>query len=264
MIIPKYKRLGASTHQLAKQIGDQHGEKATHTGTLDPMAEGIVVVLTGEDRFHKEQYANWKKTYQFEILVGFTTDSHDLLGLVVEEDLDYDHQKTHQDIETILPTVTGTYHQKIPTFSAKRIYGESYFDKAKRNENLPTETNTICVDSMQIVQSSAISIQQLQQTLPSRISKVEGRFRQEEITHQWQTLLQQYDPQTSLLLLTLEATTSKRTYIRGIVRDIGQELGTPITTYSIIRTQNGPFRLSNNLGDGIEQVGDIKTNENQS
>ena len=45
MVIPIYQPLGASTHQIAKRIGEKYGEKATHTGTLDPLAEGVVIVL---------------------------------------------------------------------------------------------------------------------------------------------------------------------------------------------------------------------------
>ncbi len=85
MIFSLWKPIGRSTHLFVKSYGDRIGERITHTGSLDPMAEGVVVVLTGEDRFLKEKYSNSDKEYEFEILIGVSTDSHDLLGLINDQ-----------------------------------------------------------------------------------------------------------------------------------------------------------------------------------
>ena len=69
MILPIYQHQGSSSHMLARQVGQQYGEKATHTGTLDPMAEGVLIVLTGQDRFNKSKYTDWQKVYKIEELV---------------------------------------------------------------------------------------------------------------------------------------------------------------------------------------------------
>jgi tRNA pseudouridine55 synthase len=125
MLIPVYKPLGSSSHQLAKKVGETYGEKATHTGTLDPMAEGVLVVLTGEDRFKKTEYSHWQKTYQFKVLVGFETDTHDLLGLIKN----IDHKKINQPVfEKNLKSFIGRQQQLVPKFSAQRINGQSGFD----------------------------------------------------------------------------------------------------------------------------------------
>ncbi len=118
MIIPVYKPLGSSTHLLAKKTGDIYQTKATHTGTLDPMANGVVVVLTAEDRFKKSKLANWKKTYEFEILWGATTDSHDLLGLITQtSQAPVDLKKLEEALHNFTGNITQQLQISATTYS---------------------------------------------------------------------------------------------------------------------------------------------------
>jgi tRNA pseudouridine55 synthase len=238
MIIPAYKPLGLSSHQLAKQIGDKHGEKATHTGTLDPMAEGVLVVLTGEDRFKKGEYSDWQKTYRFQILFGISTDSHDLLGITKN----IDNKKINLDnLKKIIPDFVGKQIQAVPSFSAQRVGGRSGFDLAKENKKFDLQKNNIEIFSLKIIDVlKDISNKELLKYINRTISLVEGDFRQQEILNNWKNILEK---ECSLQLITLETVTSKRTYIRSLVNNIGQKLQTPATTFSIIRTQNGPFSI---------------------
>lgn len=82
MILPIYQPVGQSSHLLAQKAGLLYHQKATHTGTLDPMATGVLLVLTGKDRFRKKEYSAYRKTYEFEILLGVRTDSDDILGVI--------------------------------------------------------------------------------------------------------------------------------------------------------------------------------------
>ncbi|MCC6711425.1 MAG: hypothetical protein IT416_03700 [Candidatus Pacebacteria bacterium] len=239
MLIPVFKPLGLSSHQLAKKIGVDLNEKATHTGTLDPMAEGVLIVLTGEDRFKKTEYSSWKKTYQFKILVGIETDTHDLLGLIKN----IDHKKINQPIfEKNLKSFIGQQKQLVPKFSAQRINGQSGFELAKKNQPFELQENNIEIFSLEILNRETINSSKLLTYLQKTINLVIGDFRQAEILAKWQPTLTH---QQKFELITVEVVTSKRTYIRALVRDLSKKLNIPLTTYSIIRTQNGPFRLKN-------------------
>lgn len=144
MLIPVYKPLGISTHRVAQAIGVWADEKATHTGSLDPMAEGYVLVLTGDDRFNKVTLADEKKFYAFEILFGIATDTHDLLGLVTHnENHQLDNQEITQKLATALPAFLGKQQQKQPRFSAQRVNGKSGFDLAKKNISFTQQKNLI-------------------------------------------------------------------------------------------------------------------------
>lgn len=243
MIIPVYKPLGASSHQLAKKVGDLYNEKATHTGTLDPMAEGVLVVLTDADRFSKEKWSDVKKTYDFEILLGFTTDSHDLLGLVTTNMQETNSKNINPEgIKNILKEIQKKDYQIIPEFSAKRYKGKSYFDFAKTGEELPESRQENEIYSLQLQEVLEIHKDNLFNSIFTKLSFISGDFRQIEIINQWKSI----EKNTSIdyfFILKCQATTSKRTYIRSIVRDLSYSLQVPATTFSISRIANGSFQI---------------------
>jgi tRNA pseudouridine(55) synthase len=243
MIIPIYKSLGKSTHLLAKKAGDFRGEKATHTGTLDPMAEGVVVVLTGEDRFKKQEFGDVKKTYQFEILWGVSTDSQDLLGLIETQK---ETQINFEKIREFLKKFVGKQKQVLPKFSARRIEGKSYFDLAKTKKEFSQKSEEVEIFSLEALNCCEISTQDLQKNILEKLGKVEGDFRQAEIIKGWQEFFSE-NKISKFNITKLEAVTSKRTYIRALVRDLAQELNAPGVTYSILRTQNGSYSIKNCL-----------------
>lgn len=241
MIIPIYKPIGASSHQLAKKVGDQHSQKATHTGTLDPMAEGVLIVLTGEDRLKKSEYSDWKKTYEFKILVGIETDSHDLLGLTKNI---LNKKINIKNLEKNISKFIGKQIQTTPVFSAQRVDGKSGFDLAKQNKPFKQQENEIEIFSLEIQKEETLSNKNLLIYIKEKIGLVKGDFRQTEVLRNWNKILKE---EKEFQLITIEATTSKRTYIRSIVRDIGQKLNIPTTTFSINRTKNGPYGLKDCL-----------------
>ena len=87
--IISYKNLGETPLACLEKMRLEHGIGAeipmTYAGRLDPMAEGVMILLVGEECKNKEQYLGLDKTYGFEVLVGFQTDTYDLLGLVKSE-----------------------------------------------------------------------------------------------------------------------------------------------------------------------------------
>lgn len=257
MIIPVWKKLGESTHLLAQQIGqfvaqktqNLEDQKATHTGTLDPMAEGVVVVLTGEDRFNKTEFSNNLKEYQFSIVFGVSTDSHDVLGLqtkVISHQKEF--EKLAEKLTTIIPSFIGPQIQQQPAFSAQRISGKSAFDIAKtQQQQMALQKNEITIHSLKIIDEKTISTSELLHQITEKIKLVSGNFRQTEITKHWVKTCQLLEKNgtTNLPLITFEAHVTKRTYIRAIVRDISQKIGIPATTFHIIRTKNGEFSKKN-------------------
>lgn len=248
MIIPIYQPQGSSSHLLAQQIGQKHGAKATHTGTLDPMAEGVLIVLTGEDRFNKAKYTEWQKEYQFEILFGFSTDTHDLLGLITDQKCLTLHDTPYTihdpqliiDLKNTLNDFIGPQTQLMPTFSAKRVEGKSGFDLGKQGAQL-TQKQQVEIFDLHFNQLKQINNQELLATITKKISKVDGDFRQTKILDQWRNKVTASDQ--TYLIAQLTTTTSKRTYIRGLVRDIAEKLNIPATTFSIIRAKNGPYSI---------------------
>lgn len=252
MIIPIWQKIGQSSHLLAQQVGklvanktgiSEHAQ-ATHTGTLDPMAEGVLVVLTAEDRFKKAEYADCKKEYEFCILFGLATDSYDLLGLQTEI---YKQLLKVNEItllvKNILPKFIGTFEQAQPAFSAQRVGGKSAFDKAKRGEITEPKSNLITVSSLKLVATSDIPVEILSQQIINKINLISGNFRQDEIQAEWKKTVELLKELyiSTLPVIQLESVVSKRTYIRSLVNDTAQLLGIPATTFHIVRTRNGEY-----------------------
>lgn len=238
MITPLYQPLGTSSHQLAAKYGKLLGQPTTHTGTLDPMAEGVLICLSGNDRFEKSMYTGWQKEYLFTVLVGFATDSHDLLGLIV------DQQNSGFDLSNLAAAaqkLTGTYQQKIPSFSAKRVEGKSYFDQAKAGLETPAHGQEITISSLEKVAKNSITSQNLLKTITEKITHINGDFRQPEVVKTWLESLS--TTKHNYPLLTFKMTTSKRTYVRAFVRDLSELCQVPLTTFHITRTANGPFTI---------------------
>ena len=113
-------------------------KKLTYAGRLDPMAEGLLLVLSGEECKRKEYYVNLDKEYEFEILIGFKTDSKDVLGISK-----YDSKKleniSSDEIKEKLKNFTGKQKMKYPIFSSKTVKGKPLFQYALENK-----INEIC------------------------------------------------------------------------------------------------------------------------
>ena len=143
-------------------------------------------------------------------------------------------------IAAALLKFTGKITQQLPKFSAKRIDGKSYFDKAKQQVAFTPESKEIQIHQLKLIGSDTIGKQQLQKKL-QKINLVKGDFRQAEIHNNWQKIISQLPEK--LIISKFTANTSKRAYIRSLVRDISQSLNIPATTYSLTRTANGKFAI---------------------
>lgn len=234
MIFPVWQKLGHSTHLLAQEIALLCGEKTTHTGTLDPMAEGVVVVLTGDDRYAKGML-DWEKQYRFSILWGIATDSLDQLGLVESA------RQALPDLEQVTHTINmfpQTYEQTVPAFSALRWNGKSGFELARKKIETPPKTRLVQLSQISFLGYEELNSAQLLDTHAANISHVIGDFRQQEILESWKQTL----PQNTTFLTTHHlVTTSPGTYIRQLVQDLAATLQMPATTWSITRERNGLY-----------------------
>ncbi|MEE8130496.1 MAG: tRNA pseudouridine(55) synthase TruB, partial [Vicinamibacterales bacterium] len=127
------KPTGATSHDVVRHVRRALGTRAVgHTGTLDPFATGLLVVLIGRGtrlaRFIEQQ----PKTYRATMKLGVTTDTHDCTGTVVEE-----WRGALPDDSTVRATLEGfggRQLQEPPAYSAKRVDGERSYRLARRGE----------------------------------------------------------------------------------------------------------------------------------
>jgi len=103
--------------------------KVGHTGTLDPLATGLLILLLEEATRFAEFFVRLPKTYITKIVLGAITDTYDAEGSILER---RDVNVSCQDVAKVLPNFTGRILQKPPPYSAKKIGGVRAYELAKR------------------------------------------------------------------------------------------------------------------------------------
>ncbi len=235
-----YKRSGETLAILVDRFRDEHslGSEVpiTYAGRLDPMADGLVLLLTGERCKEKDEYLGLDKTYTFEVLFGVATDTFDMLGLITKTKESF---PAEEEIKKAFSEIKKQTVFSYPPFSSKPVDGIPLFMHAKAG-TLPDVFPEIKGELHSIVlQNTAIRpVKEVVESSIEVIKKVEGDFRQKEIVEGWQKFLNESKDE-KCLVATFETTVSSGVYIRTLAVLLGQALGAPALAYSITRTKIG-------------------------
>jgi len=132
-LLPVYKPVGWTSTDVLNFLKKKFRlRRVGHTGTLDPFAEGLLVVLIGKATRLAEYYQKLPKTYRAVGVLGIDTDTYDLTGKVVleEEPPEVDWESFNK----VLEKFKGTYLQYPPPFSAKKVKGVRAYKLARKGE----------------------------------------------------------------------------------------------------------------------------------
>lgn len=209
----------------------------TYAGRLDPLASGLLYILTGGSCKQKDDFLGKDKEYQVDILLGIGTDTHDPLGVV--------GQSTPgglislQTIEKKLQSFQKTFEQQYPAYSSKTIDGKQLHTHARKGtiteDDLPTHTVTI--HTIQVVDFYVVPLEEIVQKAKDKIRIVSGDFRQEESIQSWGALLEKYNADSLYPVVRISAHVSSGTYMRQLSYDVGKSLGIPALAWNIVRTK---------------------------
>jgi tRNA pseudouridine55 synthase len=239
------KKLGQTPLEAILAYKKETGETRpmTYAGRLDPMAEGLLICLVGDECKNKEKYTELDKEYEFEILVGFSTDTHDILGLITEF-APQGRVINLKKIENLLGRLIGVHDQVYPAYSSKTVGGTQLHALARKGliaeESLPSRK--IEIFSISKLEERTLSKENLQNEIRERIELVKGDFRQREILDKWDSALTT-NTQTDFQILKFKMRCSSGTYVRALVRDISKQTGIPMCVFSIKRTRVGEYFL---------------------
>lgn len=244
-----YKSLGETPLECLSRLRESRQEykslKMTYAGRLDPMAEGLLLALLGDDCQHKDEYTKLDKTYVVSIVVGVATDSYDLLGMVTQNSTDPISSEIVQMIQNELPAYVGTFEQKFPPFSSKTVGGVPLFELAKSNKTVALPSHEVSLYSIDLESSLEIKKEELYKNITERIALVHGDFRQGIIQKRWEEIIPQLP--AVLPILTLSISCGSGFYVRQFIHDLGNNLGILMTVYSILRTRVGQYEIKNAL-----------------
>lgn len=234
-----YKYEGETLAQLRerffKEYSQCNGEKITYAGRLDPMAEGLMLFLMGDDVHHKEEFLCLDKVYEVDVLLGVSTDTGDILGMLAQC-----HRvpvASDQSINDALMQCTGAYDQPYPIYSSKTVDGVPLWKYARDGIMPPViPTKSIVINSIELLSQEVAEGSDVQDMAIKRISALSGDFRQEDIIQSWRDICiteQKYP------IIRMRVHASSGAYMRTLAERIGNTLNIPALAWRIKRVQVG-------------------------
>ena len=206
-------------NELKKTEPDLVHLPLTYAGRLDPLAEGVLLILIGDECLKKDEYLKLPKEYEVDILFGFATDTYDVMGKVINlvtsssykflgprisslfhnlsmEKARPDHKNLYDDfvpiIRNIIPQFTGRIKQSYPPYSSRTVNGKPLFQWSREGkiDEIMIPTRDVFVEKIEIIKEDSISGGELLSQIKKDISQVGGDFRQSEIIALWENELE--------------------------------------------------------------------------
>lgn len=176
-------------------------KKIGHTGTLDPIATGVLVCLFGKYTKLVDLLTSLDKEYIAEIKLGIKTDTGDITGSIIENK---SFNITKDNIIKVFEKFPSKYKQIVPKYSAVKINGKKLYEYARNNIEIELPKREVSIFSLELIDYEKDII----------------KFK----TH-----------------------VSKGTYIRSLIEDICEKLGTIGTMNNLIRTKQGGFDIKDSF-----------------
>ena len=173
-------------------------KKIGHTGTLDPMAEGLLVLTVGNATRIQELITEKDKEYIATMKLGIKTDTYDTEGKI----LDQKEVPNNLNIEEVLNSYIKKYNQEVPIYSSIKVNGKKLYEYARENIEVELPKREVEIKDIKLLSINNNEV-------------------------------------------TFKCLVSKGTYIRSLINDIGNTLGTYATMTKLIRTKIDNFSLDN-------------------
>ena len=152
IIINKTK--GCTSHDIVYKIKKMLNEKVGHTGTLDPMAEGVLPILVGKGTLASKYLINHDKKYIVELQLGTKTDTADGEGKIVKQQPVNKEILTTKNIEKILQSFVGKQEQIPPIYSAIKINGKKLYEYARKGQEIELKPRKIEIYNIKLINYS--------------------------------------------------------------------------------------------------------------
>ena len=208
------KAAGLTSHDVVARVRRILQERRVgHTGTLDPFATGVLVVLVGSATRLTQFLSGCEKQYEATIRLGFATDTGDLTGTPVGTAPTKRSFWQREEVEAALGSLRGTIDQIPPMYSAKKQGGKKLYELARRGEQVEREPVRVTVSAFEISDPAAVFPTNADGTTDIRVRIV----------------------------------CSAGTYVRTLAEDLGERLGVGAHVSELRRTRAGQFDLQQSL-----------------
>lgn len=251
-VLSLYKPLGQTPLQCIQTFQDKNPEykheKMCYAGRLDPMADGLLLVLVGDECTKRKKYQALPKEYAFDVLFGIETDTYDSLGLICHnyfyKTKKIDIMEFCKQIKHALLLFTGQKNQVYPPYSSVRVKGKPLFWWARKGKldsiEIPAKQREIYhLDMIQKEDNPwRMHGSDIKKEVHGRANLVQGDFRQNDIVQSWDN---EVDSHEHFFIASFVVSCSSGTYVRSLAHEMGKVLGTGAIAWRITRTRAGEF-----------------------
>jgi tRNA pseudouridine55 synthase len=148
------KPAGLTSHDVVNRVRRILQQRSVgHLGTLDPMATGVLPLVTGNFTRLAQFYVNSEKTYEGVIRFGFSTDTYDAEGEPTSEPKDVNLQS--DELESVAARFRGVLNQAPPPFSAKKIKGVPAYKLARKQKEVTLQPVQVEIKQLEILRVDA-------------------------------------------------------------------------------------------------------------
>jgi tRNA pseudouridine55 synthase len=208
------KAAGMTSHDVvAKARRILKERRVGHTGTLDPFATGVLVVLVGGATRLAQFLSSSDKEYEAVIRLGFATDTGDVTGQPLEPSTEKLEPWSRDEVETAIAGLRGQIDQVPPMYSAKKQGGKKLYELARRGQQVEREPARVNISIFEMTQAVNVFSQNSDGTTDIQVRVV----------------------------------CSAGTYIRTLAEDLGKRLGVGAHLAELRRTRAGQFDLQQSL-----------------
>lgn len=198
-----YKPIGVTSHDVVNKIKHTYKVKCGHAGTLDPMAQGVLLIFMGKAlkliNFIPAEHLD--KTYLARVTLGSTTDSYDATGNVTST-YDGSTDYSEEELDNAIKNFIGSFEQMPPAYSAIKIGGKKAYAMARAGEEVKLTPRPVHITSIRTIKDY-----------------------KENDKHN----------------LLLRVHCSRGTYIRSLAHDVGQKLGCGAHLSYLLRERVGKW-----------------------
>jgi len=218
--------------------------KSCYIGRLDPMARGNMLFLENKDCSLMNTFIGTRKSYEFEIIIGLSTDTDDILGILDNKDLNYNNESILSKIDMEIKNSITIINQKFHRYSSYMLRkGDKrlplwQWNKLNQLDEEDIPSKEVSINSISIVEHKTYTLKELLEEFVGRISMLNKKhsFRQEQIIQQWKNLIKLYSDQTSIQSIKVKCNVSSGFYIRELANTIKRKLNFPLLIHDINRT----------------------------
>lgn len=170
-IIIVNKEQGYTSNDVVQIVKKIFNEKVGHTGTLDPMATGVLPVLVGKGTLLSKYLINHDKIYVATLKLGIKTDTGDITGNIIEEKDVNDKCLQKENIQNVLEEIKGEQKQIPPMYSAIKVNGKKLYEYARKGQKVDIEPRII-----NIYNTELLSIDKENKEIKFRVSCSKGTY----------------------------------------------------------------------------------------